>query len=87
LVVVARICADQLVITEQPKVAEPRNCLGLLFRDNVTAVGLPLGWGPWRLGVGVQRLRTDIGARPPYKSLLAPALLLALAEATWKDHG
>src|SRR5260370_27962117 len=42
---VARICANQLVITEHPKVAKPGNYFGLLFRDNVTAVGLRrCGW-------------------------------------------
>jgi hypothetical protein len=37
---VARIRANELVITEQPKVAKPGNGFGLLLRDDVAAVGL-----------------------------------------------
>jgi hypothetical protein len=37
---VARVCANQLVITKQPKVAKPGNRVGPLFGDNVTGIGL-----------------------------------------------
>ena len=43
---VARICANEPVIPEQPKVAKPGNGLRLLLRDDVTAVGLRRRRGP-----------------------------------------